>query len=859
MDDFSLDRQELTGALISMEFGQGGRIQQLWASDPTAPDESEEFQFVAPPLMMGEETTEDYFPGTILIGARAHPDEPWIVSRNARAEPMEEEEEGSVVGFEYEFTFLDEIRATGKFYEIAGAIPQIAWDVEIINQSRRSLEIGELGFPLALNNVLEGFPATDRGVRELWNDRVYVHKFIGGAASYVFAQRMTARPPGLAIFPGGDTRWEFFNHVPASLNTSLRWEGIPVVYVHSQAAIEREGWPEWFGGHTSVVFEPGEGRTYRMRFAPADRFQSDNLTSTLIACERPALKVFPAAVAPVDVGIAVEVSGTTPTRFFTDLEMELETDADEDGGFCYMKPPVPGAVKLSFEDTEDRLSEAHFLFTEPIGDLIRKRAQWILENQICREEGILQSAILAGDLASASPIADPESFIGPFGIESSLADALFLAEKNTIYPEVEEIEALDEYLDSFIRNSIQNPGDASVGCCIPDFRAVAGSFGRPQVYSLLFNLYHTMSRVAAGPLTTRHGQCAYLREGARTLTALFANSARASIGNTGIPLMSYAVDLIRDMREQGLKAEADQCAKLLDRREIELSRHKYPFQSEGQWNTGAYEEVFAVSRRRAHDELEERAFRCAYAARSLSPDWWWYGSDKRWLEESESTHPGVFDRGELCMSPSTISNSLMFFKTLDRDYSSLPEATLRLAFGGMMGIWSLIRPDGAASMAFCPDAASKQFGMLGVTGDVGVGLFHYLRGVGSYVLPSRTSGITTFGCHFEVENSGERDWYVIRPWDGVGRKVVARQIGFELIADAGQVQEVRIESRKREAVVVIKNHADADLVGQVRIRGLWGNTFIIDGQEVCSENGEIKVVVSLPPTGTVRTEISVKK
>src|ERR1019366_830220 len=122
MDDFSIDRQELTGALISMEFGQGGRIQQLWASDPSAPDESEEFQFVAPPLLMGEETTEDYFPGTILLGARTHPEAPWIVSRNARAEPISDEEDGSVVAFEYEFSFLEEIHATGKFYEIPGVV-----------------------------------------------------------------------------------------------------------------------------------------------------------------------------------------------------------------------------------------------------------------------------------------------------------------------------------------------------------------------------------------------------------------------------------------------------------------------------------------------------------------------------------------------------------------------------------------------------------------------------------------------------------------------------------------------------------------------------------------------------------------
>src|ERR1700691_2544161 len=103
MDDFSLDRQELTGSLISMEFGPGGRIQQLWASDPNAPDENEEFQFVAPPMNMGEELTDDYFPGTVLVGARNHPEDPWIVSRNSRAEPLDDDDHGQTIGFRYEF------------------------------------------------------------------------------------------------------------------------------------------------------------------------------------------------------------------------------------------------------------------------------------------------------------------------------------------------------------------------------------------------------------------------------------------------------------------------------------------------------------------------------------------------------------------------------------------------------------------------------------------------------------------------------------------------------------------------------------------------------------------------------------
>ena len=32
-------------------------------------------------------------------------------------------------------------------------------------------------------------------------DRVYIHKFLGGSASYVFAQRLNADTPGLLIYP----------------------------------------------------------------------------------------------------------------------------------------------------------------------------------------------------------------------------------------------------------------------------------------------------------------------------------------------------------------------------------------------------------------------------------------------------------------------------------------------------------------------------------------------------------------------------------------------------------------------------------------------------------------------------------
>jgi len=856
MDDFSLDRQELTGSLITMEFGPGGRIQQLWASDPNAPEDHEEFQFVAPPMNMGEELTDDYFPGTILLGARTDPDAPWIVSRNVRAEPLEDDEDGRLVSFLYEFPFLDEIRATGRFYEMAGQIPQIIWDIKIENRSRRSVEIGELGFPLALNNVLEGFPNTDKGIRELYADRIHVHKFLGGAASYVFAQRMNARPPGLLIFPGTDTSWEFFNHVPASLRTPFRWEGIPVVYVHSRAAIEREEWPEWFGGHTTVVLEPGEEKTYQIRFVPVERDRVDNLSATLAACGKPAIRLLPGAVAPVDVGIAVEVGGATPTQFLTGADIELETDSDEEGGFCFVRPNEPGPLTLTFEDTQGRTSEAHLLFTRPIADLIQARSNWIVANQIYKEAGSLQNAILPTDNVSATPITIPEAYVSPLGIEWSLADALFLAEKNTIYPDDAQIAIIDRYLTEFVEDDLQNPGDGSVGSSFPDLRSVATNFGRPQVYPLTFCLYQSVARIAGGYGGTKQNAVHYLSRAARCASALFRHVEPSALSSSAVPLMSYLPSLIADLRKAGLDAEATDLQKALNLRDKDLLRRRYPFGTESAWGAGGFEETFAAARRHGHEDLQERTLRCAFAARSLSPSWWWYGSDKRWLDEGEST-PAASDRGELCLGPTTVANSMMFFQTLARDYVSLPEATLRYAFGGMLGVWALVRADGAAGMAFCPDAASSHFGISAVTGDIGLALFHYLRGAAAYVLPTRYAGVTTFGCHFEVEPEGDKENLVVRPWDGVGRHIVVRQVGLEVSAHLGRISELRFDARKRQARISLENPSNRDQEAALCVKGLWGSRFAVDGKELQGVDGELRFSVKLPANGSVNAEITV--
>lgn len=834
-----------------MEFGQGGRIQQIWAADPDLPDQDEEFQFVLGPVNLSEEIAEDYYPGTILLGARTNPEDPWALSRNTDADLTDDL---GRVTFAYDFGLLPEIEARGAFFEVAGPLPQVVWELSLRNRGDQTIEIGELAFPLALNNLYEGYEPSDEGIANMLRDRVYVHKHIGGSASYLFAQRLNADTPGLLIYPGEDTAWEFFNHVPASLNTPYRWEGIPVVYIHSKAAIEREEWQPWVNHHTSLILEPGDEKRYEMRFVPAGRDRIDGVHPTLAALGRPAIRVLPSAVAPVEVGIAVEVFGRTPTRFYANTPADLETDSDDEGGFCFVRPKEPGPLRLSFEDTKGGESHAHLFFTDPLDKLIQRRAEWIVKHQICKDGASnLDQAIVATEIASRRRLDQPEDFATSFGVEASLADALYLAEKNAIYPVADQIAALDRYLTKFVEDDLQNPGNGAIGSSFADRDSIALNTGLARIYPLLTALYVSAFDVAKNYGETAREPREYIEAALRTALALFEHAGPGNWRGQGIPLMPTFRELVRFALEEDFAEEASHLNFHLGNRAGDLARFRYPILGTSLWSSSSYEEMFANGRNLQDEGMQERAQRLAYAGRSLAPSWWWYGSDKRWLDEADGPNPAMVDKGELCLGPATVANSLLFFQTLDRDYTHLPEAWMRSAFGGLLGPWALVHSDGAASMGFCPDPASRQFGASPITGDIGLGLYYYLRHVGAYVLPQGPSGVTTFGCRFESEG----DDLVIHPWDGVGRRVVVRQIGLKVETTFGCITEVRFDSRKRRASVVLHNPADKDVEVIVSVHGLWGSIVRVAGQIVRSVQGVVQAPVMLTKQNSTVVEMEV--
>jgi len=425
-----------------------------------------------------------------------------------------------------------------------------------------------------------------------------------------------------------------------------------------------------------------------------------------------------------------------------------------------------------------------------------------------------------------------------------------------LYPVKREIDVLDAYLSEFVEDDLRNPADGSVGSILPTTEGVAAGYGKPRVYLALALLYEAMARISETYGGTARRSIGYLAPAAKTCLAMFRMTDVGRSASSPAPLMSHLPRLIQSFEGVGMAEESAQLGDLLRRRWQAVSYWSYPVMPDGVWSGDAFEEALAASRSMGAVSLEQRTRECRDAARSLAPCWWWYGSDKRWPAEDWSG-PRMEDHGELCQGATSVGSGVGFFGSLDRDYSYLPETEMRLAFGGLLGVWALVRADGAAGMGFCPDTASQHFGMCPTSGDIGMALYSYLRCTGSYVLPGNVQGLSIFGCHLDVEEAGGIETYSIRPWDGVGRRAIVRQIGLELESDAGRLRSIVFDSRKRKASITLQNPSEKDLVSELRLRGLWGQRCKVGDRSFEATQGMFRISAPISARDTVRFDIEV--
>ncbi len=837
MDDFEfgIEPAELSTSVMNFSFGAAGKITSLWISEANGAFGGDQ-QFVSGPIVIGDETSDEYVPGTILLGTRTDIEEPWIVSRNTGGDVQNSE---NIVDIDYDFSLLSDLTVKGKFYESVEQPGVVVWEITIKNKSRQSVEIGEFGFPLALQTSLEGFPISDEGMNSLLTERLILQKHIGGAGSYLAAKKVCGDPPGLLIFPGKDTSFEFYHSSPLSLRLSPGWQGIPILYIHSRATIEREDWGEWFFDHTSIVMEPKEERTYQICFAPILARHGYDVPLALSEYGVPTFRPVPGAVVPQDVPLIVEVSGTRPAEFSSDdPEAELDSESDEFGGTVSVKSRKTGQSRILVKDMDDREAWAHIYVVKPIRELVESRAKWICKHQVATE-GPFQYAIVPVDLTEEPK--QLSEFDTSWAITSSLADAIFLAEKNRIYFDPDQVKVIDDYVEKFLLMRFHKPGQGAFGAICPPWKdSIAMDASRAQLYVLAAKFYLSCSDLATSAKLTRSSE----------------------------EYVDLAHELVRGMLKfadrEGFVAQTLYGANELyrfdeweDLRDHFLDRSRLPFWSGRYFSLATLGEVSVMAELTDSMSATGSVEQLCLAHKSASPNWWSFGAEPRPTTDYEG-HGYLPDYAEVYPSYTSVALSQAMTTWLKRDYTRLDEAGLRLASGGMLAPWSLVREDGALTMGFCPDLGSSQRGIVSFSGDAGFALADYLRYSTGYLLSSFDRGFVPLGVHFESYPRDGMTVIRLEPWDGVGRRIVVRHLNLTIEVDGAKIDVVEFDVNLRWAKITLDNPTEAmKRKTKIAVEGLWGTKFVVTDAESRFEEGILNLETTVEAGRLKEIEIRV--
>jgi hypothetical protein len=728
----------------------------------------------------------------------------------------------------------------------------LRWRVEVCNASDAPLEVGEVSFPLPFNTRCV---APD--MRTMYEERVTIHPFAAGHGSSVLVQALCGRPPFLLLMPEGDTALEAMarDQDPRLAPAGLLAGGVLRVYACSRASRQVLGWHEWFNGHTSFMLKPGERRMFSFAFRWIDSYAG--LDDALRRHGVGSVKVLPAPVVPTNMGARLAVSTRRRVERIRCPGARVRR-LDEGRYLVRFERPGSYTARISFDD--GRWTAVHLRAIEPVAELIRKRAAFIArKQQVLDEKDARYGAFLMWDCEDDALVREARApyFVGGSD-ELGFADALFLAAKNALMPDERERKALARYVEHFLHGKLERPDDYGVVLWFGDevWHHYKGSdVCRSFNYLHVVNVYHALYRAAkrfgpAGGLDARELLLRAYRTGVALYTHTMIAGDAVTIGNMG---QSELLSLAQSLRDEGFADERRMLLRQMGRSARRYARVRYPYGSEFAYDTTGYETVYFFRKARARgkargrdDALAGEALDVTLATRHHAPAWYLAGNDVRW-GIGNGKNWRVAD--ELSFSYMAALNGLA---VQDAYEASGDQFLLGSAYASALGLWALVREDGAGRYVYTWEPARMLFDPWSSEG--GLGLFGALLQQRAYVVEDADFGLIGYGCDVRRVRDGAE----IVPLDGLRCHVVWRERELRVVAEPAVIERLVVQDGGRLTLELCGVGRSAH-EAHVRIEKLGGAfEVVVDGRPagtVRSVRGRLDIPVRVRPLRRVLVEL----
>lgn len=694
------------------------------------------------------------------------------------------------------------------------------------NKTAQDVQIGALGIPMIFNNVLN-----DRSLEQAHALCSFYDPYIGNDAGYLQVTRLNGHGPALLVLPAGKTPFEAYNPMLGQRESSqpsvfhdltprgITFEGFYDWMVHSAAFAENE-WKKatpW-NPPTLTTLAPGESKSYGLEFATSDSIR--HIEKTLEENVRPVAVGIPGYVLPMDLEAKLFLKYPKAVTSITAEPagaISVKDGANTRGGWknYSLQGKLWGRARLTVTYQDGLVQTIHYFVTKPEAQALSDMGHFLTTKQwftdptdpFHRSPSVMSYDRETNEIVTQ----DSRAWIAGLGDEGGGGAWLAAIMKELGQPDKEELAKYQKFVDGVLWGGLQysdgpnkfgvkkslfyyQPDQLPAGFYRKDLNwgswtswdkshseAVDRSFDYLHVVAAHWVLYR-LARNYDG-LVTNHPWDWYLTNAYETSIAMTKLAPGYAV--FGQMEGDIFLQVLADLRREGMTAQADDLEAKMRVRANRWKDEAYPFGSEMPWDSTGQEEVYAWMKYFGFQEKADVTLNAILGYDPTVPHWGYNGSARRYWD---FIFAGKLRRIERQLHH--YGSSLNAIPLLS-EYREHPDDfyLLRVGYGGTMGTISDIDQDGFLAPAFhaFPDLLKPD----ALSGDDGPNLFGHAWNTATYIVRHPEFGWLAFGGNTRVDG----DVVKVRPLDSFRMRVYVASAGVWLTLDAGQFEEIEVNSR----------------------------------------------------------------
>lgn len=498
-------------------------------------------------------------------------------------------------------------------FKVVGS--EMDWGISFYNGNKQDVDITDLKVHI---------PIGERNEKLSAKDNLAKHDFLNGNSSFMY---------WLPFKGQGDVLLMTLKD-----GTSLEYQALgDNYYIHSMTSVDRKN-DTWQFPSTSKVVKAGKWYNVGFNFALVDSYE--DVQNTLYNKGYVVAKIVPGMVVSPEMNVRCALACKQPIKMLSATnpqQVQITSRGKANNKQLYdLRFSHLGEQMIAVKYGQGKVCYLSFYVTEALETVMKKRARFITTHQQHRDttkwyNGLYSLWDMQNEvLLSPDSIGElPYPYMVGGSDDPSNCKALYLSEKNVVYPDKDEIASLEYYEKNFVWGKLQRtdkelPYPYGIYGCDNWHELRSGKLGdynsggngkermwRTYDYPTHFTIYYNLYRIAKDypELVTYLDAKGYLERAYRTAMAYFEVPYNIFMGKQwaikgwsdwaykiGNFHERYLLDIVKALKEEGRGHAADKLRKEWEKKVLYMIYdNPWPFGSEMFVDRTAYESSYYVA------------------------------------------------------------------------------------------------------------------------------------------------------------------------------------------------------------------------------------------------------------------------